>query len=483
MGKSSQQLHYIRAIRFLNKMSDYVYNGIYNKSKEKEFFVNMSKKVSESKMAIYDLNNFLLTCCVGVMGLNKESIEKSDRNNSYRYNLKYNDTSKNIISHIYKGFQKENTIETGLEEWLSVSNVSPNISSNNNYLFNVRNALMHSEYEHNPYNEQDFVCIFLNLHNSNYTRFEGKVFLPNFYEFVKHYYSNDSFFGLQTDMYFIHAEKTNKLNKEDILEQIKFIKLYKLKYKNDTVYANMIEKKITGDKKIANYIKKHPYDKEEVVFDESELNKVKLLIDKYYGDSFYRMKYEEQMRIILCLYKYIKDPKIIISNWIMHFYYLTAGALHSRYANEDFVSVFAIEPTIAILKSYAVLYRLQNSSFQEINYDLINDLDYKFIENDLDIYEKEKSLWLKENPRLTQSQIDKKYFCEIYRDALCHGKVKIDIEEKNGIIKQILIFEDLYKNRRRIISVELEELNKFIESKAFSAEEALVKEIKDIKKR
>lgn len=476
MNKTSQQLHYSRGMLFINKIYKEVYKN-FNKKKEKDFFVYIAQICRDNDIRMYDLNNFLLVCSICVMGLNKESIENENRSNEYKFNIKYLDIKEPYFKDILSEFQSKNTISTNLEKWLSVNRVSSNVSNNNNYLFNVRNAFMHSEYEHEFYNEDKYQSIILNLHNSNYTGFEGQVFLPNFVEFVKHYYSNDYFFGLLTNMYFLEMDKDELVfTKEDFHNQLKDIHLFKIKYTNGLNSKKITEKILFDNKTLCKYINKHPDDKEQVPFDDQKKKRVELLIKHYYGDSFFDMTFENQMRIIVGAYKYIEDPKIVISSWIMHFYNLTTAAIHYAYADEDFKSIFAIEPTIALMKSYMIMYRLQNSSFEEINYNDIEDFNYDIIENDLDVYSRKKNAWLRIDSSMLDEEIDKRYFCEIYRDALAHGKIKIDIEEIDGKLKQKLIFEDIYKSKKRVISVDVDELNKFINSKAFFDTEARKKE-------
>ena len=476
MNKTSQELHYTRAMRFLNKLHEFVRDGKYDKEGEKNFFIRLVPMCRQNPFTMFELNNFMLTCSIGVIGLNKEAIENSNRNNNYGFNIEYLEPRFSIIEKFYREFKLENIVPTGLEEWLSVTNVSSNISPSNNYLFNVRNALMHSEYEYEFVDESMYVAPFLNLHNSNYTGFTGKMFLSNYLQFVKQYYSNDAFFGLLTDFYFIESDnKIVRLNKEKILDQLSALHFYKLKYENDTTLQNMIEKKLINEKTFTKYIGKHSDDKEEIVIDDYKRNQVKLLIEHYYGEKFYKMKYEEQMRIIVTIYKYLIDPKMIMSHWIMHFYNLASATAHASYADEDFISIFAAEPSIAILKSYMVMYRLQNPSFKDLDYNLIEDINYDFLEDDQDVYEKQKNSWLRVNPSMRQSEIDKRYFCEVYRDSLAHGKIKIDVLMEDNKLKQKLIFEDIYKGKRRVISIDIKELNKFIESKAFSDGEAIDK--------
>ena len=42
MNKTSQELHYTRAIRFIDKLYALVEDGKYNKEEEKNFFVNLA---------------------------------------------------------------------------------------------------------------------------------------------------------------------------------------------------------------------------------------------------------------------------------------------------------------------------------------------------------------------------------------------------------------------------------------------------------
>ena len=44
------------------------------------------------------------------------------------------------------------------------------------------------------FNKEKFQSMILNLHNSNYTGFEGKIFLPNFFEFVRNVSSFSALF-------------------------------------------------------------------------------------------------------------------------------------------------------------------------------------------------------------------------------------------------------------------------------------------------
>jgi hypothetical protein len=89
MNKTSQELHYTRAIRFIDKLYALVEDGKYNKEEEKNFFVNLALYKNKSPIFLYDLNNFMLACCVGVFGLNKESIEGASRDRNYSFNVHY----------------------------------------------------------------------------------------------------------------------------------------------------------------------------------------------------------------------------------------------------------------------------------------------------------------------------------------------------------------------------------------------------------
>ena len=62
---------------------------------------------------------------------------------------------------------------------------------------------MHSEYDFEMY-EDSYNVMFCDFHNSNYTGFEGKLSIPHYLEFIKHYYSNDGYFGIVSNLYAIN---------------------------------------------------------------------------------------------------------------------------------------------------------------------------------------------------------------------------------------------------------------------------------------
>ena len=422
---------------------------------------------------MFDLNNFIFSCSVALMGLNKESIENSDNHKEYGYKIDYNLPSNIMLEKTYNDFKKFHNVDNPYSKWLAVTSVSPDIPSDNNYLFNVRNSLMHSEYDYEFENDESYNYINVNLHNSNYTGFEGKLYIPYYLEFMKHYYSNDAYFGILSNFY-VMGESGIKPTKETLDEYLRKTKLQKYKYENKKDSSRRWEKKL---------YKKNPkindsdFEKEEVSLTEEDINKAKMLIEKYYGDDFYKYPREKQGRITFQVLKYIKDSKTVLSEWIVHYYLCAREAIKHKWPGDEFISGFASEASLLMIKSYLLLYRIQNKNFDEIDYDLMDDIDYEFDTSEPH-YSDFKNKLIDKGVVVDEDEYKKRYFCEIYRNSLAHGNISVDVRrERDGSIKQYFVFEDIYKSRTRKIAITQEELKRFTNFEAFSRKEAKVKTV------
>jgi len=125
-----------------------------------------------------------------------------------------------------------------------------------------------------------------------------------------------------------------------------------------------------------------------------------------------------------------------------------------------------MEPTLLILKGYALLYRLQNKELSKtpIDYNQVENIDYKFNVDDYNNYVNK----LIDNATYIDDQDSRKrFFTEIFRDSLAHGNIDVEFKEEIDGIKQYLIFNDKYKSRERIIKITTENLRKYLNSEAF----------------
>lgn len=477
-------LHYKRGITFLKIMKEYLSYEKYSERSICEFCNWCEERVSNNlKFSMFDLNNFLVLCAVVFMGLNKESIEESDNLKDYQYDITYvwpavlKEKPNELLEKIVENeFNNVRVIETPYDEWLSVLRFNLSSDFTPNFLFNVRNGFMHSEYNL-EIRDSNRNFLFLNVKNSNYTNFEGRILVCNFVEFIKFFYSNDAYSGL-VDKYFIGQSEEDDffINCEDELDRVAQIKLLQVKYKNINKNSKKTFEKLNYGNKAVPKIQGYEVEETEISDDQTIIEQVKLLIKKYYGKEFYNLSSLDQGEIIFMMKKYLNSPSSYISEWIMHFYLNVVHAIHrDNKVDNTFKGIFAIDSTFLIIKSYLVLYRLQNKAFVEVDYNCISDFEYQYSETaDYNMYDHFKQKLIAKGICCSEKEYIKRYFCEVFRNALAHGKleVKIEMDSKNEIIHK-LIFKDIYKGKIRQIELSNEALSKFLESEAFERRNAI----------
>lgn len=473
MSDRAVRLHYIRGIQFVDMLLRTITKDYYSFKDEVEFFRSYYNKCREDRLFLFDLNNIIMSCSIALMGLNKEAIEKNDNSKNYGYNIKYNiNMSEKFFEDMYKSFRNENIVDTPYKDWLSVSDYSEHVAPSNNFLFNVRNSLMHSEYDFEMQDENSYNYLLCNLHNSNYTGFEGQLYIPYYLEFIKHYYSNDGYFGLVDNLYTIRSSSKAVSNENELNYMLDKLEFYKLNYENSKKASNTMEKKLHHHKITVN---DKNFSKEKIELTEEDIEKLKMILKYYYGDKFYTYDNEMQGRIMIQAIKYIKDCKSVFSEWVMHFYICSVGAVRGEYPGENFVSVFATKPALQLIKSYLILYRMQNAKFEDFDYGLINDINYEYDASETH-YDDFKNRLINKGINLSEDEYKIRYFCEIYRDALAHGNIKMEFrKDDKDNVTQYFVFEDIYKSRVRVIKISEHELDKFINSKAFARENVKLK--------
>lgn len=480
-------LHYKRGLTFIERMKKELSWDKYSKESVCEFYGWCLEKFCEgAKLSLFDMQNFMVLCTIALMGLNKESVENNDNLKDYKYTLPYPwppDVEKEVPVYFKKkindGFYKKRVIATPYDEWLSVTKYKPAANLTPNYLYCVRNGFMHSEYNIDL-SDQEYNFRFLNVRNSNYTEFEGVILICNFLEFIKFFYSNDAYFGL-VDRYFMGACEDEKFKIKDYAElhKVSQVEPVEIKYKNCKADKNKtFEKKNYGQMKIPN-IPGYAVTEESIAFSNEQDEKVKLFIHKYYGDAFYDFDGLKQGRIIFMIKKYMLSPSSYISEWIIHFYLNTVHVMHrDGQLDNPFTGIFALDAVFVIFKSYLILYRLQNKRFEEIDYLLINDFEYEYAEAaGYDMYEAFKNKLIGKGIGCTEKEYKQRYFCEVFRNAMAHGNLEVDMEESDkGEAIHKLIFKDIYHGKTRQLKLSIEAMNLFLESEAFSREKATVVE-------
>lgn len=481
-----EEKQYKRCEYIIDKLKRTFPNYIYNKDNEQELIEKEIIRVRNfNDLAYYDIINISFLISVALLGLNKENIEKNDKHSDYEYPVKHKDTR--VVTHpeaskelkleaerkkewfddlIDTELKRGRIKNTAYDKWLSIKN--ENISQNSNYIFNIRNSLMHSEYYIGLLEDKP---LFAHLINSNYTGFEADVFINKYLEFIKHYFSNDPFFGVVDDLYLFYFSEDNNVNND--LELKSFInnqfKVIKLDYENKKKRKLLESVLVTDPNKLSkDLIEKYNIKSSDVILDDEQINQMVLTIKDYYGDDIYDMEPRELEKIIVESARFELNPKLVISSWLMHFYDMFSNISCLSHIDDNFISGFALKPTLLVLKSYNVLYRLQNKELQKLgfNYELMDDINYSFDIND---YSSFRDKLIDKSDYYDELDTKKKYFTEIFRNSLAHGNIDFYSVEENGNIERYIKFEDKYKSRNRIVSVSLDEFDKYLSSKCFES--------------
>lgn len=476
--------HYKRSKYIIDKIKRTFPDGIYNKKLEQQLIQKeLIRYRSVTELANYDYINIGFLISVALLGLNKESIERNDKHSDYEYPVKY---KKNKVippeSSGKKGeFQAEkllkrfnNSIDlemnkgkiksTSYDEWLSINNENP--LPNYNYMFNIRNSLMHSEYRIDLFKGKP---LFAHLFNSNYTGFEATVYIPKFLEFLKHYFSNDPFFGVVDDLYLFELDDEVSINSDnDLGLYLKSnVKARKLNYENRKK-RKLFEKAVLDNPQIPNkkLIDKYNIETMDVVLDDEQINQIVLNLKEYYGQDLYKMEMDKVYRIIVEAIRFELNPKTVISSWLMHFYDLFSKVSQLMPFEDGFISGFPLKPTLLLLQSYNVLYRLQNKELQEygFDYDLMEDITYSYDVND---YVAFRDKLINKGDYKDEIEAKKKFFTEIFRNSLAHGNINFFCLDNGNNIEKYIKFEDKYKSRIRTISVSLNEYDRYLSSQCF----------------
>ena len=511
----NSEIYYKRGLYMIDKLLD-IYtndNSFYKKREiliEKEFirYSNFRELVNK------DIKSFTLTGLVALLGMNKENIERFDKNTNYDFDI-FSTIKKREIEILKQKnplFEKDRLLNTKYDNWLNVLNIA---YPEDDYMINVRNALLHSEY--NFYDNYENIIY---LSNSNYTKFEGKILLPVFTDFSIFYFGNSSWSGLSENTYLfdIVAEKQIKSEQElsNTIDKLEIINInYKLKEDSKTYVSpekkiyNLLAKNYLSNKNFYNDINRiyrnnsenHSINTTKLTEKQKEL--VKKMLETYYGDNFYNSNLEIQNRAIIDVINYIINSRSTISEWVSDYIKtlkfiecLNKKRIEKRMLSKEFYNkikdtitnemniekdrrpVFACKTALLIIKAYHILYRLQNKTFNNIDFSKINfnyeDNEYKYtridINDDIIInnFEKDIQKIQKKYRELNSSEAQNKVICDIIRDALSHGKVTLDFRIENNNLKEYIVFDDTYHNKTRKLEMTLNKFENLLKSEAFT---------------
>lgn len=515
---NEKNLYYKRGTYIIDKLLKIFTNDSTFYEKRAEFFKEELKRIYINRELVYkDFNSFYITSLTSLLGINKENIEKVNKHNDYNMdflnNQNKNDKNLNILKNNFKEFDSDRKINTIYDDWLSVENCDyPTL----NYLMNIRNGLMHSEYE--PLDDYGYM---LSINNGNYTHFRSKVLLPGIMNFCSFYFGNNSYTGLleKFNIYAVDRQKIN--NTTDLLDALGKAKIIEVEYENITknyknkipelkLYKFILEEQNKKNKTFqletllkTAFSNNYTYTTHEKSLDANQIILIEKMIEKYYGNEFYNLDAKAQTFQIGVMIRYLMDSRSVISEWICDF----IGFLKSiqifdnktRFAagfnvedlefgpsgEENIRSVFACRTSLLIVKLYHILYRLQNKKYEEIdynkiNFDLsINDYNYQRLETNclpVNNFEVDKAKLRLKEPTLTDRELECKVICEIIRNSLSHGNVEMNFKIESGVVVEYIIFEDIYHSKSRKLEMTLDKLESFLKSEAFENKNCLIKE-------
>ena len=508
--------YYKRGLYMINKLLNTFKNDSSFYKKREELVEKEYLRYSNfTSLVAVDIRAFTLTSLVALLGLNKENIENIDKNAEYNFIIFDKNKLKEIekIKELDPEFEKDRIINTKYDSWLNVLNCN---LIGSNYMFNLRNSLLHSEYNfHDKYGN------IIYLKNSNYTKFEGKLLLPVFKDFALFYFGNTTWTGLSenTKLYNIESDKKipNEKELDRIIDTVGIIEIeYQLKEEKNKVSSpenklyKLVEKKQIKENTVYKQLEKlyrnnsNNHSIKTVKLTEEQKKIVKKMIKTYYNEDYYKLNENEQKSAIIYCTKYLLDSRTVISEWIVDYIKtlslietleverrktkLTPKDYYNKIKNnvEDAMnteknlrSVFACKTALMIIKVYQILYRIQNDELEEIDYNKINynytSKDYKYTKIDINgittvnNFTDDITKVQSKEPSLTYLEAQNKVVCEIIRDALSHGKVDITFKiNKNDELEEYIVFNDQYHSKIRKIEMTLNKFEELLNSEAFT---------------
>ena len=500
----AHERYYRRSYNAINRLIEVYKNG-YNKENTLKFREELIKKYyANPKVAQSEFNNIMFTIMIALLGLNKEAIEHTGKIIEYRKNNNTLDLTKFSLNEEQKlrlkQFIDSKTMSTDFDDWLSIK-INPATDKDNiDFLRRVRNSLLHSNF----YIDEDTPFMpFAQLKTKSY--YEAELFNTQFQMFVFEYFGNIDSLGLSEAIYTFDVPKNQISNQEELIMFLLLTTIFKITYTNlKTVGIEspelFLKESLNEQSKVDmnKFIEKLKNTKgvDDIKFENIKISSNHIVdlikyIEKVYGENFYKLDYITQSAIISTHLKYELNPKTEISNWMSHFWYLYSSLNNPKFAvsffDGDEFGVESCYPALMILKSYLLMYRLQNSNFDDIDYSKIdfdiNDKDIFLYSENIDespvtenyfekSFEKEKSKGL----ITEEKEIWNKIICEVVRDSLAHGNIRTYTSPIS--IEPMIELKDIdpKKGTTRVIVFPLSKYEKFLISEAFSPSNCYKKE-------
>jgi len=465
-------------------MMEYINELIFAKDNNNQIFLEERSKI-------------IYTLIISLLGLNKESMENTGKITKYQKSFHtLNMRSMNLENEVKRKlelFDSERVLSTDFDDWLSITLPILTDTTNYDHLKRVRNGLLHSNFY---IDDSNFKLNIAHIKIKNY--YEAEIIEPEFNAFIINYFSNLSVLGLSEQIYTHNFSYKNIIkNKTELIEALRKLVITKLNYSNvkdidgETPESIIVESAFENG--TINYAKYHDrlfcnsnfeldINKcQEMILEEKEITHVLDYIEKEFGNTFYEMDERMQKEAIIAHVEYMINPKKDISAWLIRFIYLFNSILGTNIDRESFcydgLDSESCYPALLILKSYLIIYRLQNNNLDKLDYSKIN---FDFNDPKIDLLSKNaddslcvENLFLdsfnkiKKRSELTDLEIWNNVVCEVFRNSLAHGNAFSYIDLETG--EQYIEFKDINKKKGtiRVIRMSLEKLEQFLNSDAF----------------
>ena len=489
---NNYERYYRRAYNALQKLIK-AYKDGYNPKKMSEFRESLRLEAIAHEQVIREEQlSIMFTTTAALLGLNKESIERTSKISEYKKPEKTSDFKAPPLPSRYlpriAEFNGKRTQETPFDSWLSIIKDQTADKDASSVMKKIRNGILHSNFE-----------LLLEPGNLDYTNikiksyFEAEILNTEFEKYVFEYFANIEGLGLTEVMYTYNMRQSQIKDKDDLHRVLEAMSINEIRYENIKTLAEKTPEdylmdskdendKIDVEKFLKSLIDSNNFEnlKGQVLKPTPELVRyLEDYISKTFGKDFYKLSYPEQNGIITTHLNLVLNPKRELSNWLVHFWYL-----YSTIASNMFNPVFfsgdeygfeSCLPSLLVLKSYLVLYRLQSKDFAEIDYRKINfpldgtiELISENPNSDENTFSRSIEKEQTRNPELRFDDAFHKVICDVVRNSLAHGNVNVYLSPLTLERKIELTDIDPKTKSVRKICFELESFNDFLNSDAFS---------------
>lgn len=486
--------YYRRAHTALRKLIE-VYKDGYDIRKMNDFRTSLIRTgINNPKVMREQQFSILFTITTALLGLNKESIERTEKIKEYKQAEKSTGIGIETLTQKQQDrvleFNHKRSEVTPFDNWLSIIKNLTKDKDSTSIMKKIRNGILHSNFE-----------LLLEEDNLDYTNikiksyFEAELLNLEFEKYVLEYFSNIEGLGLTEVMHTYNIRQIPIRDKSMLHEILKEMSINEIRYKNiktlgeKTPEIHLMEVRNDDDKiDVLEFLKKlkdsNNYEDltgEILKLKPETISYLEDYIEKTFGNKFYELDYRVQDGIISTHLNFVLNPKRELSNWYTHFWFLfstlTAPNFSPEFFSGDDYGFESCYPSLLVLKAYLTMYRMQCPDFSELDYKKVNFPDDGTIElvkgnvndpeSDENTFKTSIEKEQERHPELDIVEIFNKVMCDVVRNSLAHGNVNVYISPLTLERKISLTDTDPKSGRIRKLIFELESFNKFLDSEAF----------------